>query len=437
MSCGCPSGYILVDGVCVKTVYTPLERSRLPQTPPRLIPSGEYMTLGTPVFDTISPAQFPLVYESEFPLVYRDAQAHTHSPVSTIIGGNLWISEEQTDRGRLNQAGVGLLPPLDEWQGYNYCISVGNGDIISVAVSSTFAFRITIDGDIAVLAQPLPPFLPQRYLQVFPFELPGGKHNILVEGFSGEILEDCGQCLDEWGGPTDCQSQYALTPPENCPNLGVFLVEIYRNVTAQILSSIQDQANLTQVYALSCANTTGQYASSLISRAWPYDTGVNGMYLCRNLLDFCQDGALFCRQTLEESLGSCCFTLVNCQTGATLVTNTNLLSVANKALTLVGRTGCYIVQSNSTVPCPGPVTVVVDETFDTCQECTTVFYKLTDCQGVATPVYTTTDLFEYIGDVIQIQGQNVCWIVSEWERQDEYRDVVITNHLEGCQECSG
>jgi len=436
MSCGCPPDYLLNPdtGLCEHTEFTPLVPKRLSARPPAIVPDGSYMSGGTACFDSISPVQYPLSYLDGYTLAYRDVLGAILQPIAILVSGDLWISHNSTSRGRLNQGGIGLSPPLNDWQGYNYCVTVTNGDIYSVAVTATFAFRIKINGVLAIESSPIPPNLPSQYLQVFPLDLEEGKYNILIEARSGTLCGSEG-CIDEWGGTVNCNSSYALFPSPTCPNLGVFVAEIYKNVTPQILSDTQDQANLNNLYATACCNAQGQYTTTLISRANPTDTGVNGYYDCSDYHEFCMDGELFCKTVLRVSPGTCCFTLVNCSGGPNIVTNTNLTGVENKILTLVGHTGCYVVQLNSTSPCPSPISVVVDEQFDSCAECATVYWKLTDCIGTATPIYTTTDLSSYENRSVRITGYNVCWQVTRWSRVEVVRDVVVTSDYETCEQC--
>jgi len=49
----------------------------------------------------------------------------------------------------------------------------------------------------------------------------------------------------------------------------------------------------------------------------------------------------------------------------------------------------------------------------TCEACKTTYYELTDCNGIETSIITSTDLSEYVAEIIVLEWcPTTCWRVS-------------------------
>lgn len=73
---------------------------------------------------------------------------------------------------------------------------------------------------------------------------------------------------------------------------------------------------------------------------------------------------------------------------------------------------CWLV---STYPPPcgaGPLLDTITASYTDCTSCTQTCYLLTDCNGIASPIITSTDVSSHIGQVITIVGSTTCWTVS-------------------------
>jgi hypothetical protein len=339
-----------------------------------------------------------------------------------------------TVKGRLNQAGIGLLPPTGEWQGYSNCLNVEQGDTYTVAVTASYGFKITIDGEVAVLYTPIGYILGYNYLHLFTFELSEGLHNILVEGLSGDTASR--SCFDEYGSPISCSNRYAVLPPVSCPNLGAFVFEIYKNVTPQILSSITTQNELNDYYAIRHINNSGQYVTTLLLFGSPTDTGSNGNYICAGNINSCTEGVMKCQVLDEQPYVPCCFKLINCLTGAFVLTTTDLTTYQDK-IVKIGGDECYVININGDASCVGAIPVTVSEYFDDCEVCTRVYSRLIDCKGVRQDIVTYTDLSEYEGKILSILGSDSCWMISHnVPDTDGAIDIEIVESYDNCEDCS-
>lgn len=96
--------------------------------------------------------------------------------------------------------------------------------------------------------------------------------------------------------------------------------------------------------------------------------------------------------------------------------------------------GCFTIQQINYVP-PSLTLVVIDNTFKRCNDCLSTFYLLTDCSGEVGDIVTTTDLSDYIGQVIKIENCDTCWEVSTTRTFTELSNVVVVTSYIGCVEC--
>jgi hypothetical protein len=105
------------------------------------------------------------------------------------------------------------------------------------------------------------------------------------------------------------------------------------------------------------------------------------------------------------------------------------------------------ITTTETLPvpaCPDNCTVYVDPIEGTayCQ-CTEIYlippccYELTDCDGSAQSIITQTDLSDYVGQVIKIQGSELCWEITAYnDICPDNQDVIVTGSFASCALCS-
>lgn len=128
------------------------------------------------------------------------------------------------------------------------------------------------------------------------------------------------------------------------------------------------------------------------------------------------------------------YKLTNCTTGDVIYT-TNDLSDYTTVIIEIDCGGCWTVEElNELPPSSQPVTVL--SSHGTCEICNATFYILEDCTGQADPIYTITDLSEYIGKVIRLKYcPDVCWTVATTIPQSNYDNVYVDTAFIDCPEC--
>ena len=98
---------------------------------------------------------------------------------------------------------------------------------------------------------------------------------------------------------------------------------------------------------------------------------------------------------------------------------------------------CWTVtQINFVPPVESPITILT--TYNNCTDCLRRYYKLEDCAGVESDVYTFTNLSAYVGDVIKLKDCDTCWQVSSIEfLPDNFTAdiVVFESSYADCLEC--
>jgi hypothetical protein len=96
--------------------------------------------------------------------------------------------------------------------------------------------------------------------------------------------------------------------------------------------------------------------------------------------------------------------------------------------------GCYKVELITQLP-PNPQTVIVEDVYTFCIECTREYWKLEDCAGDRDPIITYTNVDIYVGKVIKIENCSECWIVTPTDEHIGASTVVVTNEYDDCPEC--
>jgi hypothetical protein len=108
------------------------------------------------------------------------------------------------------------------------------------------------------------------------------------------------------------------------------------------------------------------------------------------------------------------YILTNCDDPNAIVYTSSDLSAYVGQVVNVGPDcpGCWIVDVvNGPIPSDTPVTVT--DAFDDCEACKTIYYELTDCNGIETSIITSTDLSQYVTEIIVLEWcPTTCWRVS-------------------------
>ena len=97
--------------------------------------------------------------------------------------------------------------------------------------------------------------------------------------------------------------------------------------------------------------------------------------------------------------------------------------------------GCFFVELIDFQP-PSITTVVILTSFSSCPACLTQYYILEDCNNLLDPIYTGTNLSTYLDDIVNVQGCEGCWEISEVEIPINPVAVTITNTYIDCPSCT-
>ena len=132
------------------------------------------------------------------------------------------------------------------------------------------------------------------------------------------------------------------------------------------------------------------------------------------------------------------YTLTNCADLGTIVYTSSDLS--NYVGQVVERDpdcpGCWIVaEFNSPIPSNTPVTIT--QAYDDCEACKTTYYLLEDCHGLEPDIITSTDLSQYIDQVIKLEWcPTTCWTVSVSNSSTNAGNLGdISGVFSSCQQC--
>lgn len=494
LNCGCPPGYVPdSSGLnCVKTTSVAAINNGTTYT----ISAGNtctcYGVSGTRFYQDITALSFPVQYPSCGNHNLVDNAAHILTVQNLVTGVPLWGDGTATG-GRLNNAGIWTNlsgTPTCEFIGFSACVDVPADGTYCIGIAADNATRFSVDSQLIVeidntcygapctggpgncgpqtingISYPsgtCPPCstgagcgngFPFNYWHVFPITLTAGKHIITLEG-------------------------------KNYCCLAAFAAEVYAATPAQ-LAAMTTTTQLDAVTIFTTANRTGQ----------AFQSGTNSGYSCPDgySLDTCNPN-IVCSIFESVPYTSCCFQLTNCSTQQVIVTSTDLSTYVGQVVTLQSPAGSWqvttatdctgsvpvVVTGNSqTCPacyrlvncvsgaviisstdlaadvgqvvnlaapnsgcwqvysydsCTGSVPVTVNSTSPTCTECLPCFV-LTNCKTGAT-IQTNSPISGYVGQTVQIEGYpEVCWTVTASSGCRQVTPVIITSAYSDCASC--
>lgn len=108
------------------------------------------------------------------------------------------------------------------------------------------------------------------------------------------------------------------------------------------------------------------------------------------------------------------YILTNCDDSSTIIyTSSDLSAYVGQVVNLdPDCPGCWIVNEING-PIPSDVPLTITDSFDDCDACKTIFYKLEDCLGIESDIVTSTDLSLLVGYIITLEWcPTICWTVS-------------------------
>jgi hypothetical protein len=105
------------------------------------------------------------------------------------------------------------------------------------------------------------------------------------------------------------------------------------------------------------------------------------------------------------------YKFTNCENPALVLYSSNDYSnVLGFSVILDCDEQCYSVTQIDYTP-PSEATITILTVYQGCSDCLKTYFKLQDCFGIQDDVYTSTNLTQYVGDVIKINDCDTCWNV--------------------------
>ena len=142
-------------------------------------------------------------------------------------------------------------------------------------------------------------------------------------------------------------------------------------------------------------------------------------------------------QKCEDCIKPIYYRLNSCDNNTVIYSQLNLEEYIGKVIKT--DCGCFEVELINYTP-PNTQLIKLEGVYDTCLQCTRVYYELVDCQGIADNIYTYTDLSLLVGQTIKVENCKECWIVNEVDNaQTIYANagtVNVTDTYVDCDTCS-
>ena len=95
---------------------------------------------------------------------------------------------------------------------------------------------------------------------------------------------------------------------------------------------------------------------------------------------------------------------------------------------------CWLVEQIDFIP-PATQTININYTFPNCAACNTIYYKLTDCEGIVDPIITSSNLTQVVDKIIKIENCDTCWIISETRDIQDVNIVTVVAEYNTCEDC--
>jgi photosystem II stability/assembly factor-like uncharacterized protein len=153
------------------------------------------------------------------------------------------------------------------------------------------------------------------------------------------------------------------------------------------------------------------------------------------------DNLGYCACTDVLPLSPCNYVLTDCLDPAiTIVTDTDLTTYENQVITIQGQDNCFSVSTSDTLD-SNAQTVIVDQSYGTCAECTLAF-KFINCKDDAVVLYSIQDYSQYVdpNKVVQLdEYPGECWtIIRNTDAAYTPGDVTVNaKTYDTCEECLG
>jgi len=132
------------------------------------------------------------------------------------------------------------------------------------------------------------------------------------------------------------------------------------------------------------------------------------------------------------------YLLTNCDDLGTIIyTSSDLSEAVGQVINIeTDCPGCWIVEEYPN-PIPSDVPIDIQNLFLDCEACKTTYYVLTDCTDTEADIITSTDLSEYVGQIIILEWcPTTCWTVAVSQTSAGAGILGdISNEFDTCEEC--
>lgn len=97
---------------------------------------------------------------------------------------------------------------------------------------------------------------------------------------------------------------------------------------------------------------------------------------------------------------------------------------------------CWKVEEINYTP-PQTQEFTIEDSYDTCEQCSRAYWILYDCKGQLDPITTYTDMSDFPGAILKLTGYPSCWSIQTSPTPDYENavEVVIANLFEDCAPC--
>jgi photosystem II stability/assembly factor-like uncharacterized protein len=153
------------------------------------------------------------------------------------------------------------------------------------------------------------------------------------------------------------------------------------------------------------------------------------------------DNLGYCSCTDVLPLSPCNYILTDCLDPAiTITTNTDLTTYLNQIITIQGQDNCFSISTSDTLD-PNATTVIVDQAYGTCPECSLAF-KFINCRDNQVSVYSVQDYSQYVdpNKVVTLEEYpGECWTIIRNTDAIYTPEIVIVEPktFDLCEECLG
>lgn len=130
------------------------------------------------------------------------------------------------------------------------------------------------------------------------------------------------------------------------------------------------------------------------------------------------------------------YVLTNCENESLQKFSEEDLSIYVGKIVSLDCGDCWYVDQIDYKP-PQTQEFVVENVYESCEQCSRAYFILFDCEGSLEPITTFTDMTAYLGSTLKLAGYTGCWTVQTSPTPDYQNaiEVSVTTEFEDCDTC--